>query len=235
MSVSIGTNIDSHVSSVFQEMKAHSLHRFIILKITPDWTTVEVDYPPKPSPELQLACDMLNRGKHRGATAESSHDDDEAVAELIGPELAVLPPEIFTHVLEFCSAKSLTDLAATSSYWRNRVVYDRDLWQKISDKERQRLGMGWNQSWEGMRSKLPQDDCRFVVYMWERDPKRFIPLFIIWAPDGSRVRAKMVYCSTAYTLKRLLDVAAEVQATSFEELNAAFVEDTLNVRGSVRY
>jgi hypothetical protein len=40
--------------------------------------------------------------------------------------------------------------------------------------------MGWNQSWEDMRSKLPQDDCRFVVYMWERDPKRFIPLFIIW-------------------------------------------------------
>jgi hypothetical protein len=96
---------------------------------------------------------------------------------------------------------------------RNRVVYDRDLWQKISDKERQKLvraafvtlesdraahahahtraygaergighaqGMGWNQSWEDMTSKLPQDDCRFVVYMWERDPKRFIPLFIIW-------------------------------------------------------
>ncbi len=104
--------------------------------------------------------------------------------------------------------------------------------------------MGWNQSWEAMRSKLPQDDCRFVVYMWERDPKRFIPLFIIWyesllfvvvvvaivlvvahnvalgcgsfsshnrAPDGSRVRAKMVYCSTAYTLKYgLLALAAAV-------------------------
>jgi hypothetical protein len=47
---------------------------------------------------------------------------------------------------------------------------------------------------------------------------RLVPGFVCWGRSRCR---------------RLLDVAAEVQATSFEELNAAFVEDTLNVRGSV--
>lgn len=61
--------------------------------------------------------------------------------------------------------------------------------------------MGWNQSWEDMVKKLPSDDCRFVVFMWERSENRFQPLYIIWAPETSRIKTKMIYCSSAYPLK----------------------------------
>jgi hypothetical protein len=40
--------------------------------------------------------------------------------------------------------------------------------------------MGWDQTWEDMVAKLPEDDCRLIVFMWERSPKRFLPLFVLW-------------------------------------------------------
>jgi hypothetical protein len=77
-----------------------------------------VEYPPKPTPELQMASRMLELVKSGATGRESAHDEGEDdLSQLIGPELAVLPPEIFTHVLEFCSVRCLINLAATSSYW----------------------------------------------------------------------------------------------------------------------
>jgi hypothetical protein len=42
---------------------------------------------------------------------------EDALSDSIGPELAVLPPEILAHVLQFCSARCLVNLASTSTYW----------------------------------------------------------------------------------------------------------------------
>lgn len=99
---------------------------------------------------------------HYGDDGEDRHAD---MADSIGPELAVLPPEIFTHVLKFCPVDTLWSLSSVSKYWyrraflplhctcippqrlmsvrwcdRNeRISYDKELWQTIRDQERTKL------------------------------------------------------------------------------------------------
>eukprot|EP00744_Colponema_vietnamica_P000357 GILI01000626.1.p1 GENE.GILI01000626.1~~GILI01000626.1.p1 ORF type:complete len:139 (-),score=34.93 GILI01000626.1:123-539(-) len=77
-------------------------------------------------------------------------------------------------------------------------------------------------------SQLPHDDCRYVVYDLEYSTEDGRPqnklVFFHWAPESSKVKAKMVYASTKENVKRSLPgIYKEVQATDLSEVDHAAV------------
>ena len=85
--------------------------------------------------------------------------------------------------------------------------------------------------YEDFVAELPADDCRFAVYdfEFEKSPGEGVRnkiCFIVWVPDTSRVRQKMIYASSKEALrKRLVGVATEIQATDASEVSREFVLD----------
>ena len=73
-------------------------------------------------------------------------------------------------------------------------------------------------------SELPEDDCRYAVYdfEFEKSPGEGIRnkiCFIVWVPDTSKVRQKMLYASSKDAIrKKLAGIATEIQATDMSEV-----------------
>eukprot|EP00917_Polyrhabdina_sp_WS-2016_P018625 GHVP01040028.1.p1 GENE.GHVP01040028.1~~GHVP01040028.1.p1 ORF type:complete len:151 (-),score=29.85 GHVP01040028.1:307-759(-) len=73
--------------------------------------------------------------------------------------------------------------------------------------------------------KLPKNDCRYIVYDFEFDRgnqegMRNKISFIVWSPDTSPIRKKMLYAASKDAIRRSLDgIAVEVQATDEEEVS----------------
>lgn len=74
-------------------------------------------------------------------------------------------------------------------------------------------------------AELPEDDCRYAVYdfEFEKSPGEGIRnkiCFIVWVPDTSKVRQKMLYASSKDAIrKKLAGVATEIQATDMSEVS----------------
>lgn len=79
--------------------------------------------------------------------------------------------------------------------------------------------------YEEFLSELPEDDCRYAVYdfEFEKSPGEGIRnkiCFIVWVPDTSKVRQKMLYASSKDAIrKKLAGVATEIQATDMSEVS----------------
>lgn len=73
--------------------------------------------------------------------------------------------------------------------------------------------------------QLPENDCRYAVYdfEFEKSPGEGIRnkiCFIVWVPDTSKVRQKMLYASSKDAIrKKLAGVATEIQATDMSEVS----------------
>ncbi|KAF8072728.1 Abca17 [Scenedesmus sp. PABB004] len=77
---------------------------------------------------------------------------------------------------------------------------------------------------------LPDGQCRYAVYDYEyRSPERgtFKKLvFLLWAPDDSGVKPKMMYASTKDFFKSFLEgIGAELQATEPSEISEEEIRD----------
>ena len=87
-------------------------------------------------------------------------------------------------------------------------------------------------SYDSFLAKLPEDDCRYVVYDYEYEKdggKRNKILLITWAPDTAKIKPKMLYTGTHRSLKqRLVGVQVEIQATDSAEISEEAVQEKVN-------
>lgn len=66
-----------------------------------------------------------------------------------------------------------------------------------------------------------QGDCRYAAYDVEfmfKGAKKEKLIFIAWAPEGAKLKQKMVYTSSKSALKKKLQIDLEQQATDLDEL-----------------
>merc|ERR1712078_329771 len=83
-------------------------------------------------------------------------------------------------------------------------------------------------SYDEFLKELPPKECRWAVVYFDFElkdgGKREKIVFIQWAPDTAKLKAKMLTSSTKATLKKaLVGATIEIQATSSEEVVASEV------------
>ncbi|PAV17110.1 actin depolymerizing factor [Pyrrhoderma noxium] len=84
---------------------------------------------------------------------------------------------------------------------------------------------------EEFTSKLPSDEPRYGVFDFEFEKedgsgKRNRIVFVNWAPDSSKIKAKMVYSTSKDALRRgLVGVQIDVQATDHDEISYESVHE----------
>jgi len=92
--------------------------------------------------------------------------------------------------------------------------------EKIGDKSK---------TYEDFVKDLPPNDCRYAVYDFEYDAgegTRNKILFVVWAPESSKIKAKMMYASTKDALrKKLVGIGCEIQATDLSEIDRDIVKE----------
>eukprot|EP00026_Physarum_polycephalum_P016198 Phypoly_transcript_17057.p1 GENE.Phypoly_transcript_17057~~Phypoly_transcript_17057.p1 ORF type:complete len:262 (+),score=30.56 Phypoly_transcript_17057:80-787(+) len=79
----------------------------------------------------------------------------------------------------------------------------------------------YTQTWNALATKLPERECRFIVYKFHEPAKKPYFVFILWGPDSAPVRAKMIYSSTKMIFLRGLQrqgVQTEQQACDEQDL-----------------
>lgn len=80
-----------------------------------------------------------------------------------------------------------------------------------------------NATYDDFVGKLPENDCRYVVFDFEYNAgegQRNKILFVVWAPDTAKIKSKMLYASTKDSVrKKLVGIGAEVQATDLSEID----------------
>lgn len=76
--------------------------------------------------------------------------------------------------------------------------------------------------WDQFRKTLPQADCRYIVYDFEFDhqgTRKTRLFFLLWSPEGSKVRSKMIYASSQEgVVNKLEGVQRQLQCTDDEEI-----------------
>nr|GEW58652.1 actin-depolymerizing factor 7 [Tanacetum cinerariifolium] len=86
-----------------------------------------------------------------------------------------------------------------------------------------------DESYEDFTNSLPSNECRYAVFdfdfITDENCQKSKIFFIAWAPDTSKVRAKMVYASSKDRFKRELDgIQVELQATDPSEMSLDIVK-----------
>ncbi len=76
--------------------------------------------------------------------------------------------------------------------------------------------------WKAFRKTLPESDCRYAAYDFiyeHQGVKKNRVLFLLWSPEGSKVRSKMIYASSQEGLiNKLEGVQRQVQCTDPEDI-----------------
>eukprot|EP00032_Breviata_anathema_P000196 JZ548444.1.p1 GENE.JZ548444.1~~JZ548444.1.p1 ORF type:complete len:138 (+),score=78.21 JZ548444.1:20-433(+) len=84
-------------------------------------------------------------------------------------------------------------------------------------------------NYDAFVADLPNDDCRYAVYDFEYEAEgvtRNKILFVVWAPENSKIKSKMLYASTKDNLrKKFVGVGVEIQATDLAEISHQEVKD----------
>jgi len=83
---------------------------------------------------------------------------------------------------------------------------------------------GPNATYEEFKNSMPANDCRYGIFdlefTAEDGGQRNKIVFILWAPDSAKIKAKMLLTSSKAGLKaKLVGLATEVQATDAAELD----------------
>ena len=77
---------------------------------------------------------------------------------------------------------------------------------------------------EDLITSLPADECRYAVLDFEFESSqggdRQKLVFIVWSPDTSKVKAKMLIASSKDAFrKKLVGISTEIQATDISEID----------------
>ncbi len=77
--------------------------------------------------------------------------------------------------------------------------------------------------------ELPENECRYGIFDYEfTDDGRAQSkiLFVVWAPDTAKIKAKMLYASSkANFKKKLVGIGSEIQATDLAEIDEESVKE----------
>lgn len=89
-----------------------------------------------------------------------------------------------------------------------------------------RTGDASSGDYQAFIDALPNDECRYAIYDYmyvnSEDCEFRKLVFIIWNPDGAKLKNKMLYASTKDFFKsRLSGIAVEIQATEYDEVSEA--------------
>jgi len=78
-------------------------------------------------------------------------------------------------------------------------------------------------TWADFEKDLPKDDCRYGIFDFEYEKdggRRNKIVFVVWCPETSKIKSKMLYTSTKDSLKKkLVGIGCEVQATDASEIS----------------
>ena len=84
-------------------------------------------------------------------------------------------------------------------------------------------------SYDDFMEELPENACRYAVYDYEFEDdgrKQSKILFVVWAPDSSKIKEKMLYASSkANFKKKLVGIGNEIQATELSEIDEESVKE----------
>mmetsp|Transcript_144318 Transcript_144318/g.204073 ORF Transcript_144318/g.204073 Transcript_144318/m.204073 type:complete len:138 (+) Transcript_144318:23-436(+) len=84
-------------------------------------------------------------------------------------------------------------------------------------------------SYDDFLEELPENECRYAIYDYEfkhDDRLQSKILFIVWAPDTSKIKAKMLYASSkANFKKKLVGIGTEIQANDLAEIDEDAVKE----------
>lgn len=88
------------------------------------------------------------------------------------------------------------------------------------------------QQYKKFADSLPTGECRYAVYNFVFFAKdgtvRDKVLFYYWAPDGVKIREKMIYSSSTAALKnKLSGIQKDIQATDADEASYETVYETV--------
>jgi len=82
-------------------------------------------------------------------------------------------------------------------------------------------------SWEDFEHALPANDCRYGIFDFEYEKDGGVRdkiVFVVWCPENSKIKPKMLYTSTKDSLKKkLVGIGTEVQATDASEISRSEV------------
>ncbi|MCH0628752.1 actin depolymerization factor/cofilin-like domain-containing protein [Kocuria palustris] len=87
------------------------------------------------------------------------------------------------------------------------------------------LDDGTQADYEKFTEKLPENECKYAVYLFEYDigkgeGSRSKLVFFTWTPDTAPVRSKMIYASSKDALKLALNgLSLDIQGTDFSEVS----------------
>lgn len=117
---------------------------------------------------------------------------------------------------------------------RLKATYKWALWQ-VDDSGQSVViaAVGDKQSgWADFLAALPDADCRYGVFDFDfttsDGQKLHKMIFLNWAPDSARVKAKMMYASTKDFFKSHLDgLSLEFQASDLDEISEQEVGDAV--------
>eukprot|EP01130_Rhizamoeba_saxonica_P000073 TRINITY_DN10098_c0_g1_i1.p1 TRINITY_DN10098_c0_g1~~TRINITY_DN10098_c0_g1_i1.p1 ORF type:complete len:142 (+),score=37.15 TRINITY_DN10098_c0_g1_i1:37-462(+) len=89
---------------------------------------------------------------------------------------------------------------------------------------------GPDDTYDDFLQVLPKDDCRYgivyVKYVTDDGGDREKIVFVLWSPDSSRIKSKMIYAGTKDTVKTSLQgLNIEIQAS---DLGEADKEEAVN-------
>lgn len=76
--------------------------------------------------------------------------------------------------------------------------------------------------WKEVETYLPKEDCRYIVYDFTFEHQGTVKnrvLFILWSPEGSKVRSKMIYAASQEGfVNKLEGVQRQLQITDEDDL-----------------
>lgn len=76
--------------------------------------------------------------------------------------------------------------------------------------------------WDECRKALPNTDCRYIAYDMEYDhqgARKSRLIFILWSPETSKVRSKMIYASSQEgVINKLEGIQRQLQCTDEDDL-----------------
>ncbi|KAL2610494.1 hypothetical protein R1flu_029067 [Riccia fluitans] len=112
-----------------------------------------------------------------------------------------------------------TELRMKKAY--RYIIYRID--QQLQEIAVERTG-AHEEEYETFKSKLPENDCRFIVYdldyTTDDNCHKSKIFFISWTPDSAKIKARMMYASSKERFKEELEgVHYEAQATDPTELD----------------
>eukprot|EP00179_Madagascaria_erythrocladioides_P027586 CAMPEP_0198352964 /NCGR_PEP_ID=MMETSP1450-20131203/109417_1 /TAXON_ID=753684 ORGANISM="Madagascaria erythrocladiodes, Strain CCMP3234" /NCGR_SAMPLE_ID=MMETSP1450 /ASSEMBLY_ACC=CAM_ASM_001115 /LENGTH=148 /DNA_ID=CAMNT_0044059055 /DNA_START=82 /DNA_END=528 /DNA_ORIENTATION=+ len=85
--------------------------------------------------------------------------------------------------------------------------------------------------WSDFAKSLPENDCRYCVYDFEYEMqgiKKNRVIFLLWSPEGSKVKSKMIYASSQEGCVNAMEgIQRQLQSCDDDEMKFDYIANQL--------